>query len=154
MKGCGYGTNLVQDDFHYAADRPVKLAAFSHLPLDARSACIAAIDCQTNDLKAEVLQQRKFGSPLVFVSFRYKIQLWKPGTNDAECLETGLTARQLNGFFAEHEANLAPGRIYKAKTLEASLAAVANSIGSWISGCFRPLSTSSVPGSPTLSPMR
>ncbi len=117
LNGCGYGTHLVQDNFHYAGDQTVKLAAFSHLPLDARSACIAAIDCKTDNPKAEVLQQRELGAPLVFTSFRDTLQLWKPGPNDAECLEAGLTAGQLNGFFAEHEADFAPGRIYEAKTL-------------------------------------
>jgi hypothetical protein len=117
LNRCGYGTDLVQDDFHYSGDQTVKLAAFSHLPLDARSACIAAIDCETDDPKAEVLQQRELGAPLVFASFRDRLQLWKPGPNDAECLEAGLTAGQLNGFFAEHEADFAPSRIYEAKTL-------------------------------------
>jgi len=117
LKGCGYGTHLVQENFPSTGDQTVKLAAFYHLPLDTRSACIAAIDCKTNDPKTEVLQHRGLGAPLVFASFRDTLQLWKPGPYGAECLEPGLTAGQLSGFFAEHEADFAPSRIYEAKTL-------------------------------------
>ena len=152
LNGCGYDTHLVQDDFQ-AGDQTVKLAAFSHLPFDARSACIAAIDCKTDNPKGEVLQQPTW-APLIFASFRDTLQLWKPGPNDAECLEPGLTAGQLKGFFAEHEAEFAPSRIYEAKTLGRIPAAVANSIVMWISGFSRSSSTSSDPGSLTPSPLR
>lgn len=116
LNGCGYQTDLVKDDYQFARDNTVDVAAFAHYPSDARSACIAAVDCKTNDPEAEVLACRELGAPLVFTCLRNKAQVWKPGQAGAKCLEKGLSGSQVRNFFAEHEANLSPRRIYEAKT--------------------------------------
>src|SRR4051794_22883440 len=117
LGGCGYRADLLQEDYKFAGGQAVELVAFAHHPFDTRSACIAAFRCTTNDPKAEVMQRRELGAPLVFAGLDDRLQVWRPGPVGAECLEPGLTEGQIRGFFAEHEADLAPGRIYEAKTL-------------------------------------
>ncbi len=114
---CGYARDLVLRDYVFAADRSVGLAAFAHRPFDARSACIAAIDCRNRDPQSEVLACREFGAPVVFACLGDRLQVWKPGPETVELKERGLTPEQIPDFFREHQADLTPGRIYDAKTL-------------------------------------
>src|SRR5947209_5777120 len=95
LTSCGYEQGLLQAKYEFARGQSVDLAAFAHRPFDARSACIAAFDCPSDDPKVEVMKHRELGAPLVFTCFRDRFQLWKPGPADAKCLESGLTARQL-----------------------------------------------------------
>src|SRR5437763_43789 len=99
LNSCGYKADLVQANYRLRSDQPVGLAAFAHDPPDARSACIAAIDCKSNDPKTEVLRRRELAAPLVFACHENRLQVWKPGPDDAECIEAGLSAGQLSGFF-------------------------------------------------------
>src|SRR4051794_20455896 len=117
LNDCGYKEDLLQEDYEFARGQSVDLAAFAHHPFDARSACIAAIDCQSDDPRAEVLKRRELGAPLVFACFRDRLQLWKPGPDDARCVEQNLTSGQLRGFFDAHKSKFSPSRIYDAKTL-------------------------------------
>lgn len=117
LDACGYKEDLLQVDYEFARGQSVGLAAFAHRPFDARSACIAAIDCRSDDPKSEVMQRRELGAPLVFACFRDRLQLWKPGPDDARCVEQGLTSGQLRGFFDAYKSDFLPGRIYDAKTL-------------------------------------
>jgi|GEM_PF-395376 len=117
LADCGYADNLVATDYEFLDGRSVDLAAFAHRPFDARSACIAAIDCRSDDQRAEVIQCREFGAPVVFACVRNRLQVWKPGPQTAELRERGLTSGQIPQFFKNHERDLAPGRIYDAKTL-------------------------------------
>lgn len=114
---CGYARDLVTADYTFAANKTIALAAFAHQPFDARSACIAAIDCRTGDPRPAVMGLREFGAPVVFACLGDQLQVWKPGPQTAELKEPGLTPQQIPGFFRDHRADLAPGRIYDAKTL-------------------------------------
>ncbi len=49
VNGCGYQPGLIVEDYAFAANKTIGLAAFAHQPFDARSACIAAIDCRSVD---------------------------------------------------------------------------------------------------------
>lgn len=117
LAACGYVANLVATDYEFSEGRSVDLAAFAHRPFDARSACIAVIDCRSDDPRAEVMQCREFGAPVVFVCVRNRLQVWKPGPQTAELKEPGLNSGQITKFFQNHEGELTPGRIYDAKTL-------------------------------------
>lgn len=117
LNGCGYRRGLIVEDYAFAADKTIGLAAFAHQPFDARSACIAAIDSDLDDPRSEVLACREFGAPVVFACLGNRLQVWKPGPQTAELKEPGLTPRQIPRFFKDHQADLAPGRIYDAKTL-------------------------------------
>ncbi len=117
LNGCGYGGDLVVADYPFAAGKTIGLAAFAHQPFDARSACIAAIDCRSENPRSEVMACREFGAPVVFACLGDRLQVWKPGPQMAELKEPGLTPRQIPAFFKEHQADFSPGRIYDAKTL-------------------------------------
>lgn len=117
LNGCGYSPGLIEEDYAFAADKTIGLAAFAHQPFDARSACIAAIDCRSADPKLEVMACREFGAPVVFACLADRLQVWKPGPETAELLEPRLTRKQIPQFFRDHEDDFAPGRIYDAKTL-------------------------------------
>lgn len=114
---CRYAPNLLVPNYMFAAGRTVGLAAFAHHPFDARSACIAAIDIVSDDARLDVMACREFGAPVVLACRGNRMQVWKPGPHSAELKVDDLTASQLPGFFQDHRAVLAPGRIYEAKTL-------------------------------------
>ncbi|MCH8252446.1 MAG: N-6 DNA methylase, partial [Planctomycetes bacterium] len=117
LNGCGYRPELIEEDYAFAAGKTIGLAAFAHKPFDARSACIAAIDCRSEDPRSEVMACREFGAPVVFACLRDRLQVWKPGPNTAELIESRLVSKQIPQFFKDHQSKLAPGRIYDAKTL-------------------------------------
>ena len=117
LNGCGYPPELVEEKYAFADDKIIGLAAFAHQPFDARSACIAVIDCRSEDPRSEVMACREFGAPVVFACHGDRLQVWKPGPQTAELKEPGLTAKQIPRFFKDHQADLSPGRIYDAKTL-------------------------------------
>ncbi len=77
LNGCGYLPGLIEEDYAFAADKTIGLAAFAHQPFDARSACIAAIDCRSEDPRSEVMACREFGAPVVFACLGDRLQLWK-----------------------------------------------------------------------------
>jgi hypothetical protein len=114
---CGYAQDLVQNDYRFAQGKSVELAAFAHRPFDARSACIAVVDCQTNQPKAEVMKHRELGAPVIFTRFQDRLQVWKPGRGGAKRVSQEMTASELPRFFSEQHDQLAPRRIYDAKTL-------------------------------------
>lgn len=117
LNGCGYHADLVREHYEFAQDGKVDLAAFAHRPFDARSACLAVIESRNRDPRRDVLSIRALGAPVVFVCAHNRLQVWKPGPTGAECLEQGLTRRQVPGYFSKNHANLSPRRIYDAKTL-------------------------------------
>jgi hypothetical protein len=115
LNGCGYQQDLVKDDYKFAQGQ-ADIAAFAHYPSDARSACIAAIDCRSDDPQAEVMAHRELGAPLVFACLQNKAQVWKPGRSSAVLWQGNMSASGLRSFFAKHKTELTPHRIYDAKT--------------------------------------
>jgi hypothetical protein len=114
---CGYADDLVRSDYPFAQGKSVELAAFAHRPLDARSACIALIDCRSSEPRTEVLKHRELGAPVVFARFNNKLQVWKPSAHGAKRIGHEMAAGDLPRFFSDQHDNLAPRRIYDAKTL-------------------------------------
>jgi hypothetical protein len=53
---------------------------------------------------------------LFFAIFRGNLQVWKPGPYNAVCLEESLSLSQIPAYFAEHQTEFTPSRIYDAKT--------------------------------------
>lgn len=117
LNGCGYHKDCVKDDYEYETGHFVKLAAFAHRPLDARSACIAVIDSQPDQAHSQVMQCRYFGAPVVFVCLGHRFQVWSPGPSGVNQFGPTLTPQQTLRFFHEYKDDLAPRRIYDAKTL-------------------------------------
>ncbi|HEX2972611.1 MAG TPA: hypothetical protein VHP11_09780 [Tepidisphaeraceae bacterium] len=115
---CGYRADLVFDrGYKFSDTQSVDLAAFAHEPLDARSACIAAIRAKSADPKAEVMSRRSFGAPVIFACLEKAIQVWRPGAQDAELIEPTLSPSHIPIFFDKNQKLLAPNRIYTAKTI-------------------------------------
>ena len=115
---CGYRPDLIREDYSFNGGRPAQLAAFAHRPFDARSACIGAITAHPESVKQAVMAQRELGAPVVFACFNGgAIQVWRPGRDDAQCIEQGLRGGDITTFFNRHAEDLAPSRIYDAKTL-------------------------------------
>lgn len=89
------------------------LAAFADEPIDARSACIAAID-QTADTKAAVASCRMLGAPVVFVCCEEELQWWQQGAASPSLyVRTGWG--EVRAFFRAHRKELSPGRLQDAK---------------------------------------
>ena len=114
LHGCGYVPGLLRPDFRFGADRTVGLAAFAHEPVDARSACIAAV-MAAGDVHQQVISCRETGAPVVFVITPPGLQWWKQGETGAE-LVSEVPAAKAAAFIHSHKKELSPEAIYRAKT--------------------------------------
>jgi len=114
LRECGYSANLLRRDFRFGSDKRVGLAAFAHLPLDIRTACIAVVDVREK-LDEAVAACRELGAPIVFACQKDEFQWWRQGPGRAELLES-LPASELTGFFDAHRDDFSPARVYRAKT--------------------------------------
>jgi len=114
MHSCGYADDLIRPGFRFGDDRTVELAAFAHEPVDARSACMAAITA-TEDVPQVVVACRELGSPIVFVVDPQGLQVWRQGTAEAQ-LVRHVAASKAAGFFRLHKEELSPEAVYRAKT--------------------------------------
>ncbi len=115
VKQCGFKAELFEPNFYCPDGKPLNWVGFAHRPLDARSACVAAFQSTSIDVREEVLRRRICGAPVVFVDRGTQIDIWRPGRASAECVRSAITREQLPSFFEEHRHNLSPRRIYEAK---------------------------------------
>lgn len=116
VKKCGFKDELFQPDFFCQPGESLNWVGFAHSPLDARSACVAAFQSTSLDVREEVLRRRICGAPVVFVDRGAQVEIWRPGRANAECVRSAMTPDQLPPFFEEHKHNLSPRRLYEAKT--------------------------------------
>jgi len=111
---CGYSDRLLRRDFRFGSDKTVALAAFAHEPMDARSACIAAVEATATDVVARVFACRDLGAPAVIALTPANLQLWKQGQWQPK-LVYAVPATGANSFFRAHKEELAPDVVFRAK---------------------------------------
>jgi len=112
---CGYARDNVLTDLTVADGRHVALAGFSQRPCDSRSACVTVMDVTTSPAE-DAAACRVTGAPIALLCWRNELLWWKLGpSTQQEYLR--VPAARLEGFFREHRKDLAPGAIYRAKTL-------------------------------------
>ncbi len=114
LQQCGYSSHMVRSDFRFAEGKQVRLAAFAHVPADARSACIAVIETEADPIGA-VSSCRDLGAPVVFVCYRHELQWWRQSPGQPQLVET-VAATKVEQFFDAHQAEFAPDAVYRAKT--------------------------------------
>jgi hypothetical protein len=112
---CGYSDALLCADFQFGDNKTVGLAAFAHEPMDARSACIAAIEVPAGDVRSRVITCRELGAPVVLSLVPGAIELWKHQGDGAELVER-LIPEKAEAFFRKHARELGPGAVFRAKT--------------------------------------
>jgi len=105
---------MLRPDFRFADGKQVRLAAFAHVPADARSACIAVVEVASDPIAA-VSSCRDLGAPVVFVCYGAELQWWKQGPGQPQLVET-VPATEIKHFFGAHQAEFAPTAVYRAKT--------------------------------------
>ncbi len=114
LRECGYSANLLRRDFRFGSDKHVGLAAFAHLPLDIRTACIAVVDVREKPDEA-VAACRELGAPIVFACHKNELQWWRQGPKGAIRVES-VPAAGVGRFFDTHREDFAPAKVYRAKT--------------------------------------
>ena len=90
------------------------MVGFAHEPTDAGSACVAVIVSE-EDPSVNVHRYRDLGAPVLFAIHKESIQWWAQGAGRPRLLDC-LKPAQLEAFFAAHRVQLAPERLYRAKT--------------------------------------
>ncbi len=115
LRGCGYKQSLVKTGARYA-DRPdVALIAFAHEPTDALSACIAALNVETDPVQA-VAECRPLGAPVVFACHRNSVQVFKQAVPTPQRVGNPMAPDKLGQFFDKHGEELDPHEVYRLKT--------------------------------------
>jgi len=115
---CGYSPDLIKENFAFSSGgdaKTISLAAFAHLPIDARSACIA-YDDKTDGAGEVVASYRDLGAPIVFLRQNGSLQWWAQ-RNDGPVCEEVTPFSGLDKFFSQRREDFSPESIYRAKTL-------------------------------------
>jgi hypothetical protein len=119
LEDCGYRGPLLCRGYRLgtqSADIEIPLAGFAHEPLDARSACVAVITDVKHDPIKSVAAISDLGAPVVLVVKDTAVQWWRQASDQPQ-LRFTVPQIELPRFFGEHARELAPERIYRAKTL-------------------------------------
>lgn len=112
LKKCGYGDARLAAPFKF--DKiDIDVVAFAGKPWDNWSACLAAVDLD-GDSKASAAKVASLGVTSVFVCGSHGIDWWGLGAK-GPTEKRPIKWNQLEGFFREHKAELAPRAIYDAK---------------------------------------
>ena len=114
LQQCGYSPGMLRRDFRFGDGKQVRLAAFAHVPADARSACIAVLEVASDPIAA-VSSCRNLGAPVVFVCYGAELQWWRQSPATPQLVET-IPATEIKHFFVAHQAEFAPAAVYRAKT--------------------------------------
>src|SRR5438552_1033577 len=115
LRSCGYRPDLLRSDFHYGDNASVPLIGFAQVPMDSRSACVAAVGVN-EEPRGAVEQCRPLGAPVVFVCFQNTLQWWKQGATSAQWIES-IPSDRVDSFFRSHQNDFSPEAVYRAKTL-------------------------------------
>lgn len=90
------------------------LIAFAHPPLDARSACIAAIEVAESSAQA-VTSIRSVAAPVVFAIRPDGLEWWQQGETPRR-IGPLIPPNDIPGFFVKHQSDFSPDGVYRAKT--------------------------------------
>lgn len=112
LKKCGYAAAQIAAPFKF--DRTdIDVVAFAGKPWDNWSACLAAVNLE-GDSKASAAKAQHLGATSVFVCGRQRIDWWGLGPNGPTTSKP-IEWVEVDGFFGERKAELAPRAIYDAK---------------------------------------
>jgi hypothetical protein len=111
----GYKGSLLRADFRIGESASVTLAGFAQEPIDARTACIAAVDASGNPREAAA-SLRVFGAPIVLVCHAGQLEFWKVTVDGPERVEEPIPPADVPGFFKRHKDDFSPDAVYRAKT--------------------------------------
>ncbi len=114
IERCGYRPGFIQSDVEFGAGERVALAAFAHPPLDARSACIVALDGPSH--RDTVGACRGTGAPIALTCHERQVQWWELGSVDVRPIGRPMDAGEVPAFFERHSEDFSPQRVYRAKT--------------------------------------
>ncbi len=114
LQRCGYGGDLLRANYRFGEGQEVAFVGFAHSPADARSACVIALDVES-DPRATVFLCRSLGAPIVFVCWQGNLQWWKQGTHSPELIHT-IPRAEVARFFKSHRNDFSPDAVYRAKT--------------------------------------
>jgi hypothetical protein len=112
FKQCGFGSARLATPFRFDTT-DIEVVAFAGKPWDNWSACLAAVDVD-GDSRASAAKVALLGVTSVFVCGTHGIDWWGLGAK-GPTKSKPLKWNQLEGFFREHKAELAPRAIYDAK---------------------------------------
>ena len=112
LKKCGYGDARLATPFRFDTS-DIDVVAFAGKPWDNWSACLAAVDLD-GDSRASAAKVASLGVTSVFVCGSHGIDWWGLGAK-GPTEKRPIKWNQLEGFFREHKAELAPRAIYDAK---------------------------------------
>ena len=112
LERCGYTREHIVED--YPLDDVTGVVAFARAPHDARTTCIAIARAGESPEKA-AMAWRSVGAPVVLLLADNAVEWWQPRTDKVVRRET-FAATKLTGFFDRHREELAPERLYRAKS--------------------------------------
>jgi type I restriction-modification system DNA methylase subunit len=121
LRECGYTNHRLQENYTYAdssGEYTVPLVGFAHETFDARDACLAGLDANSEgveQLQALVGSYRGLGAPVVFACRQKELQWWTLTVQGPEFKET-VSADHVANFFDQHRKQFSPKTIYLAKT--------------------------------------
>lgn len=117
LRKCGYGDARLATPFRFDKT-DVDVVGFAGKPWDNWSACVAAVN-HDGDSRASAAKVASLGVTSVFVCGSYGIDWWGLGAKGPTTSKP-IKWNQIEGFFREHKAELAPRAIYDAKLLRPS----------------------------------
>jgi hypothetical protein len=114
LRDLQYRRDLLRSGVRFGNYGVAPLVAFSQVPTDWRTACIAVF-ATDGDPRRVVEEARSLGAPLVFVCYKDTLQWWKQGSSSVEWLES-IKRSHIQSFFKSHQDEFSPDAIYRAKT--------------------------------------
>ncbi len=114
LRNCGYRDSLLRAACSGDDGRQVGLVGFAHVPADARTACVAAIDADGDPSRA-AKNCRLVGAPVVFTCHNGDLQWWNQRPEGPELVES-VPGPKVPAFFEKKKHDLAPAAVYRAKT--------------------------------------
>lgn len=112
---CGYPASLLKTGAQFAARPDVALVGFAHKPMDARSACVAAIDAEGEPLSL-VRACRPLGAPVVLACHAGHLEVYRQSVLAPELATEPIAPGKLDVFFTKHKDELEPHALYRLKT--------------------------------------
>lgn len=112
LEKCGYGDARLATPFRFGTS-DIDVVAFAGRPWDNWSACLAAVN-RDGDSKSSAAKVASLGVTSVFVCGAQGIDWWGLGAK-GPTERKPIKWNQLEGFFREHRAELAPRAIYDTK---------------------------------------
>ncbi len=105
---------MIRSNTAPGSDIAPHLIAFAHPPLDARSACIAAIEVGESSAQA-VTSIRSVAAPVVFAIRPEGLEWWQQGETPRR-IGPLIPPNDIPGFFSKHQSDFSPDGVYRAKT--------------------------------------